>query len=256
MKDQLCRELQLNSIPNRIVCLVPSLTEMLIDLGLRDKIIGVTKFCVHPLDIKTTAEVIGGTKTIKINKIDALKPDFILANKEENEFEVIEKLSKNHSVYVSDINTIDDLFQLIKDLNEIFKIPETSKELSENIKASFIKFRRKIENEPKLKVAYFIWKRPWMVAGSSTFINYMLELNNFENVYKDLHRYPEVDIENLKSVDYVFLSSEPFPFKDQHKSEFEVDANRIEIVNGEYFSWYGSRLIEAFDYFQQLRDKL
>lgn len=256
MKDQLHREVHLDSIPKRIVCLVPSLTELLVDLGLQDRIVGVTKFCVHPKDIRTTAEVVGGTKTIKIDKIEELNPDFILANKEENEFESVEKLSQNYSVYVSDIFKIDDLLQLIKDLGEIFNIPEISKQLIENITANVIKFRRRIENEPKLKVAYFIWKDPWMVAGSSTFINYMLELNKFENVYKDLLRYPEVDIEKLKSVDYVLLSSEPFPFKDKHKAEFEIHPSKIKIVDGEYFSWYGSRLVKAFDYFQQLRGKL
>lgn len=256
MKDQLNREVKIDFIPNRIVCLVPSLTEMLVDLGLRDKIVGVTKFCVHPIDIRTTAQVVGGTKNLKIYKIEELKPDFILANKEENEFDGVETLSESYPVYVSDINSIEDLFQLINDLSEIFKIPKTSKELIENIEASFITFKREIKNLPKLKVAYFIWKDPWMIVGSSTFINYMLELNNFENVYKDFPRYPEVDIEKLKTLDYVFLSSEPFPFKDQHKAEFDIHPDRIKIVDGEYFSWYGSRLIKAFDYFQTLRDKL
>lgn len=256
MKDQLNRELNFESIPDRIVCLVPSLTEMLVDLGLQNKIVGVTKFCVHPKHIRTTSEVIGGTKTIKINKIEELKPHFILANREENEFEDIEKLSQNHSVYVSDIRKIDDLLQLIKDLNEIFKIPKTSKQLIENIEFNFIKFRKKIENEPRLKVAYFIWKDPWMVTGSSTFINYMLNLNNFQNVYEDLQRYPEIDIEKLKLVDYIFLSSEPFPFKEEHKSEFAIHPDKIKIVDGEFFSWYGSRLVKAFDYFEKLRDKL
>lgn len=256
MKDQLDRELNFEAIPSRMVCLVPSLTELLVDLGLLDKLVAVTKFCVHPKDIRTTTEVIGGTKSIKIEKIEELKPDFILANKEENEFEDVNTLSEHHSVYVSDISNIDDLFKLIQDLDEIFKIPKASKQLIENIEASFIKFRRKIENLPKLKVAYFIWRKPWMVVGSSTFINYMLKLNNFENVYEDLPRYPEVDLEKLKSVDYVFLSSEPFPFKDKHKAEFNMLSDKIKIVDGEYFSWYGSRLVKSFDYFQKLRDKL
>jgi len=256
MKDQLERTFHITSIPNRIVCLVPSLTEMLVDLGLKDKLVGVTKFCVHPEDIRSTAEVIGGTKTVKIDKIKSLQPDFILANKEENELEDIEKLSENYSVYVSDINKIEDLLQLIRDIDEIFKIPESSKQLVDNIKTNFIKFRRKIEDQPKLKVAYFIWRDPWMVVGFSTFINYMLELNNFENVHKDLPRYPEVDINDLEVVDYVFLSSEPFPFKDQHKSEFKIPSEKIKIVDGEYFSWYGSRLLQAFDYLLKLRDNL
>lgn len=256
MKDQLKRSLHITSVPNRIVCLVPSLTEMLVDLGLKDKLVGVTKFCVHPEDIRSTAEIIGGTKTVKVDKIKSLQPDLILANKEENELEVIEKLTEDHSVYVSDINKIEDLLQLIRDIDEIFKILENSKQLVDSIETNFIKFRRKSKEQPKLKVAYFIWRDPWMVVGASTFINYMLELNNFENVYKELPRYPEVDIKNLVAVDYVFLSSEPFPFKDQHKLEFKIPAEKIKIVDGEYFSWYGSRLLQAFDYFLKLRDNL
>lgn len=256
MKDQLNRNLEFEYIPNRMVCLVPSLTELLVDLGLQDQLVGVTKFCVHPNAIRTTAEVIGGTKSVNLQKIEALKPDFILANKEENELEVVNTLSEQHSVYVSDISNIDDLLQLIQDLNTIFKIPEKSKQIANSITSSCDKFRRKIENQPHWKVAYFIWRKPWMVVGSSTFINYMLELSGFENVYADLPRYPEVDIEKLKSVDYVFLSSEPFPFKEEHIREIPVDPSKIKIVDGEFFSWYGSRLIHAFDYFLELRDKL
>jgi ABC-type Fe3+-hydroxamate transport system substrate-binding protein len=235
---------------------VPSLTEMLVDLGLENRLVGVTKFCVHPDYIRNTAEVIGGTKTIKIDKIESLNPDFILANKEENDFDDIMELSKRNPVYVSDINKIEDLIDLIKKLSQIFKIDDEGNTLIENIQSGFIKFRKNIEHQPKLRVAYFIWRDPWMVAASSTFIDYMLGLNNFENVYRNLERYPEVDIHNLNDVDYVLLSSEPFPFKDQHKKEFKLDSDKIEVVNGEYFSWYGSRLMKAFDYFEKLRDKL
>lgn len=256
MKDQLNKELYFDNTPVRIVCLVPSLTEMLVDLGLQDKLVGVTKFCVHPKTIRTHAEVVGGTKNIKFDKIQALNPDFILANKEENEFKDVKKLFENYPVYVSDINSVEDLLQLIRDLGDIFSIPKRSKQLVDDLKINFIKFRKDTEAEPKLKVAYFIWKDPWMVAGSSTFINYMLSLNNFENVYDDLPRYPEIDLNKLKPVDYVFLSSEPFPFKNQHKEEFDIDNDKIRIVDGEYFSWYGSRLLKAFNYFVQLRHNL
>lgn len=256
MRDQLNREVNFNSIPLRIVSLVPSLTELLVDLGLRNKIVGVTKFCVHPKDIRKTAVVIGGTKTAKLDKIRSLNPDFILANKEENELDDVDELSRHHSVYVSDIKTIEDLFILIKDLNLIFNIHAEGNALIDKIQSSFIKFRRGMEDQPKVKVAYFIWRDPWMVAGNSTFINYMLKLNNFENVYDNLERYPEVELQNLKEVDYILLSSEPFPFKNKHKDEFKLNSEALKIVDGEYFSWYGSRLIKAFDYFEKLRDKL
>ncbi|PKG43664.1 helical backbone metal receptor [Psychroflexus sp. MES1-P1E] len=256
MKDQLGRGLYFETIPQRLVCLVPSLTELLVDLGLRSKLVGVTKFCVHPKDIKENAEIIGGTKNVKFDKIKALQPDFILANKEENTFEDIDLLSNDLKVYVSDINNLKDLKGLITDISFLFGVAEKGLQLIEDIESQFLDFQNFIKNKPKLKVAYFIWRNPWMVVGSSTFINYMLELNNFENVYAHLQRYPEVDIKALKRVDYVLLSSEPFLFKEAHKAELSVKDYKIEIVDGEYFSWYGSRLVKAFSYFKLLRDKL
>jgi ABC-type Fe3+-hydroxamate transport system substrate-binding protein len=256
MKDQLGRELHFETIPKRIVCLVPSLTELLVDLGLRPKLVGVTKFCVHPKDIKESVEIIGGTKNVKLDKIKVLQPDFILANKEENTLEDIYLLSNELKVYVSDINNLKDLKGLITDISFLFCEEEKGRQLIEDIESRFLDFQNFIMNKPKLKVAYFIWRSPWMVVGSSTFINYMLELNNFENVYAHLQRYPEVDIKALPNVDYVFLSSEPFPFKNGHKKELPVEDHKIEIVDGEYFSWYGSRLVKAFSYFKLLRDKL
>jgi iron complex transport system substrate-binding protein len=256
MKDQLGRGLHFETIPQRLVCLVPSLTELLVDLGLRSKLVGVTKFCVHPKDIKESVEIIGGTKNVKLDKIKALQPDFILANKEENTFEDIDFLSNDLKLYVSDINNLKDLKGLIKDISFLFAVAEKGRQLIEDIESQFLDFQNFIKNKPKLKVAYFIWRNPWMVVGSSTFINYMLELNNFENVYAHLQRYPEVDIKALKRVDYVLLSSEPFPFKEVHKAELSLEDYKIEIVDGEYFSWYGSRLVKAFSYFKLLRDKL
>lgn len=256
MKDQLNRDLNITSTPRRIVSLVPSLTELLVDLGLEDKIVGVTKFCIHPSELRPSVEVIGGTKTLKVDKIQQLKSDFILANKEENTLEDITELSENHSVYISDINSIEDLYALIKDLNKIFNIEEVGDKLIDEIHEHFQDFKIFTDTLPNLKVAYFIWREPWMVVGSSTFINYMLKLNKFENVYQNLPRYPEVNIDELQDVDYVLLSSEPFPFQEKHKAEINVPAEHIKIVDGEFFSWYGSRLLKAFEYFKTLRHNL
>lgn len=256
MKDQLKRELHFDYRPRRIVSLVPSLTELLVDLGLEDDIVGVTKFCVHPEHLRKSVVVVGGTKTVKRDKIEELTPDFILANKEENEEEIVNSLSESFPVYVSDINTIDDLLLLIEDLSRIFDIADKGAQLKGEIKSRLHSFRKQISAFPKLKVAYFIWKEPWMVAGSHTFIDYMLRLNNFDNVYGTLERYPEINIDTLETLDYVLLSSEPFPFKEEHKKELPVERSKIVIIDGEYFSWYGSRLLKAFEYFINLRDKL
>lgn len=256
MKDQLGRKLQLEKAPQRIISLVPSLTELLVDLGLEDRIIGVTKFCVHPENLRKNVEVIGGTKDVKIDKVKSLKPDIIIANKEENTPKAVEDLSEFCTVHVSDVNNFQDVIELIQDYAEIFEVHNKAKSIIENLQEKFKDFKSFTKNQPKLKVAYFIWRKPWMLVGNDTFINYMLELNNFENAYKHLSRYPEVDLNQLEDLDFVFLSSEPFPFSEQHFEEIPIDNSIIQIVDGEFFSWYGTRLLKAFDYFKQLRNKL
>jgi len=256
MQDQLKRTLHISKPPKRIVCLVPSLTELLVDLGLEKKLIGVTKFCVHPDYIRKTVSVIGGTKTVKTAKVKDLQPDLIIANQEENELDDVQALAEFCPVYVSDIKSIGHLIELIRDLNSIFEIGDCSSKLITDLRSSYESFKNEMREAPKLKVAYFIWRNPWMVAGDSTFIHYMLELNNFENVFGSSPRYPVVNLDHLPEVDYVFLSSEPFPFETKHKKELPLEASKIKIVDGEYFSWYGTRLLKAMEYFRDLRDKL
>lgn len=251
--DQLNREIQLSKTPQRIVSLVPSQTELLVDLGLEDNLVGVTKFCVHPQHISKEKEVVGGTKQIKLEKIKALKPDIVLCNKEENTKEIVDLISEYFPVHVSDIETLDDAYEMIQQYGELFSVEEKATILIENIKSEVSDFQNFIKNKPKLKVAYFIWRKPWMVVGGNTFINHLLKLNNFENVYGGEDRYPEVKLENLKQADLILLSSEPFPFKEKHKIELEAYAEKssFHFVDGEYFSWYGSRLEAAFRYFKK-----
>lgn len=261
MIDQLHRTLKFKETPKRIVSLVPSQTELLCDLGLKDSIVGVTKFCIHPQNIKTDAVVIGGTKQIHIDRIKKLNPDIILCNKEENTKVIVEACEQICTVHVSDIFNIDDSLELIQHYGEIFSKKEEASELIQNIKKEVEDFQIFIQNKPTLKVAYFIWKNPWMVAANHTFIHYLLQLNKFDNVYKDQVRYPEVELSNAKfkrDVDVVLLPSEPFPFKEVHiKETQEVLPNTtVILVDGEMFSWFGSRLLKAFKYFKMLRSNL
>ncbi|MFN2260673.1 MAG: ABC transporter substrate-binding protein [Psychroflexus sp.] len=256
MKDQLNRTFHIEKSPQRIISLVPSLTELLVDLGLENKIVGVTKFCVHPEDLRKKVEVVGGTKDAKIDKIQSLNPDIIIANKEENTPKAVEDLSEFCPVHVSDVNNFEDILDLIQNYAEIFDVRYKAREIIENLQKKYTDFKSFSENQPKLKVAYFIWRNPWMLVGNDTFINYMLELNNFENAYEHLPRYPEVNINALEDLDYVLLSSEPFPFSEKYFDEIPVNNEKIQIVDGEYFSWYGTRLLKAFEYFKQLRKVL
>jgi len=254
--DQLKREIQLNKIPKRIISLVPSQTELLVDLGLESSIVGVTKFCVHPKHLRMSKAVVGGTKQINIEKIEALRPDIILCNKEENTKEIIESLKGIAAIHVSDIYDLEDCFELINMYGEIFNIKRTTSTLVSNIQLEREAFQLQFQNRDKLKVAYFIWKKPWMVAASDNFIDVMITEAGFVNVYKEEKRYPEIDLNNpkLKEADLIFLSSEPFPFKEEHVLELQskFPEKTIKIVDGELFSWYGSRLLKSYTYFKTL----
>ena len=247
--------------PSRIVCLVPSLTELLYDLGLENEVVGITKFCIHPTIAKQTKTIVGGTKSIKINTLKALNPDIILCNKEENTKEIVELCEKIAPTHVSDLFTLDDVKELISVYGTLFNKEKSALTILQKLESEYHKFQSYSIDKPILKVAYFIWKDPWMVAANNTFINHMLELNNYKNVFKNVMRYPEVTIENIQkdqNPEYIFLSSEPYPFQEKHRIELkkQVPNAHIILVDGELFSWYGSRLLKSFDYFKKLREQL
>ncbi len=256
MKDQLNRHILLEKTPTRIISLVPSQTELLVDLGLEDAIVGVTKFCVHPIYLKGEKTIVGGTKQVHFDKIKALQPNIILCNKEENTKEMIQELEKIATVHISDIFTIEDSLELIKLYGALFSKEERATEIINEITVKKLEFDQFIKDKPKRSVAYFIWKQPWMVAAKLNFIDELLSLNGLENYYNNLKRYPEVNLQKNRpeSADLVMLSTEPFPFNESHVQEvrkYFPNANII-VVDGEMFSWYGSRLLKAFDYFKTL----
>ncbi|WP_340203301.1 helical backbone metal receptor [Ascidiimonas sp. W6] len=261
-KDQTGRILQVPNFPERIISLVPSQTELLIDLGLQDQIIGVTKFCVHPREIRKLKCIVGGTKQVHLEKIQDLKPDLILCNKEENTLEMVHSLEQIAPVHVSDVKTISDNLELILAYGELMNCKAASENLIEKIKKSRIAFLSSFEKQRASRtVLYFIWKNPWMAAGGDTFIHEMLMENNLHNCCETIPRYPEIDLKNLPTNEqpaFIFLSSEPYPFKEIHKKEVKnhFPDSKIILVNGEYFSWYGSRLVKAFSYFQGLQEEL
>lgn len=259
-KDQLNRKIYLQDTPQRIISLVPSQTELLCDLGLENELVGVTKFCVHPSSIRKNKTIVGGTKNIKIDVIHALNPDIILCNKEENTQEIVALCQQIAPVHIADIFTINDTLELIKQYGELFNKKVEALKMVEELNSKHNDFLAFIQNKPQKRVAYFIWRNPWMVAGNNTFINHLLTLNKFINSYATKNRYPEVVIEKigLESPEFIFLSSEPYPFKKEHITELEKFASNTKIifVDGEFFSWYGSRLLKAFDYFKKLHQRI
>ncbi|MBE0393728.1 ABC transporter substrate-binding protein [Flavobacterium sp. PL002] len=257
LTDQLGTTHTFQTSPKRIISLVPSQTELLYDLGLEDKIIGITKFCVHPYHFKSTKTLVGGTKKVNYRKIKELQPDIIICNKEENTLEIVERLREICPVWVTDIHSIEDNFQMITDFGQLFNARTEARKWNDKLAFALSDFKNFIATIPVKKVAYFIWKKPYMVAGSDNFITALLQLNHFENIYKYKGRYPEVAIENIVEdgdPDFIFLSSEPFPFKKEDGYEISNYTKKAQtvLVDGEMFSWYGSRLIKAFEYFKML----
>ncbi|MNK64427.1 Vitamin B12-binding protein precursor [compost metagenome] len=239
----------------KVISLVPSITETLFDLGLTsDEIVGRTKFCIHPKELVKNIEIIGGTKNLNIAKIKALKPDLIIANKEENVKEQVEELMKDFKVLVTNVETLEDNYYLIKQLGHLLGKEEKAQFL--NIKTYEVFDIPK--REKKLNVAYLIWKDPYMTVGGDTFISRILEELGFENQFKNQKRYPEIQLEDLKEADLIFLSSEPFPFKEKHMAEIQTICvnQKIMIVDGEAFSWYGTHLAKCGEYYRELVEEL
>ncbi|UKJ09062.1 ABC transporter substrate-binding protein [Solitalea lacus] len=257
--DQMGRIVEFNHPPRRIISLVPSQTELLFELGLNEEVVGITKFCIHPTDKFKITDKVGGTKAINFEKIRALKPDLIIGNKEENLQEQIEQLMKEFPVWMSDIHTLDDAVEMITAVGQLVEKEIEATTLTTKIKNEFLTCTNlfgPVGSKSPLSVAYFIWKDPYMVAASNTFIDHILSLIGLENIFSEKERYPEVTFEDLKkaSPDLVFLSSEPYPFKDKHVNEIQkmLPEAQVLLVDGEMFSWYGSRLQYASNYFQKI----
>lgn len=252
--DQTGQTIQLKDKPKRIISLVPSQSELLWDFGLRKELVGITKFCIHPKEMYRSIERVGGTKKLDIDKIRQLKPDLIIGNKEENDRQQIEELRKEFTVWMSDIYDLSDAFEMISALAEIIKEGDKAEQLIKTIKTNFSKLD--ISKFKDKKVAYFIWYNPFMAVAQNTFINHLLEKLGFINSFAYLSRYPEVNASQIKGVapDYIFLSSEPFPFSKEHIKELkQISPNsEVVLVDGEMFSWYGSRLQYAPEYFATL----
>lgn len=251
--DPLERVVAIPKAPLRIVSLVPSLSELVVGLGLEAQLLGITKFCIAPAHLKKTKAIVGGTKQVHLDKIAALQPNIILANKEENTQEMVSKLEGIAPVYVSDINTIEDMFVLLQDLGILLQYPEKAKELANELRQKLQQFAPPIT---QATVAYCIWKDPYMVAAKDTFIHSILQQIGFRNSYASQIRYPSVALSELQALQpqYVLLSTEPYPFTQAHVNELQAQLphSKVLLVNGTYFSWYSQRLITALDYFQTL----
>lgn len=256
--DQTGYELKMSGVPKRILSLVPSQTELLHYLGLEDSIVGITRFCIHPAHFCRNATKIGGTKQFDFEKIRQLKPDLIIGNKEENYLEGIVELRKSFPVWLSDICTVEDALEMIKEVGVLTGVQEKSEALIVDIRKRFEGIRTL---KAKVSCAYFIWDKPMMVVGGNNFIHHLIERIGWKNLMAVKEgRYPAIDAETLIQMqpDVVFLSSEPYPFNERHQKQFAamLPNTKVILVDGEMFSWYGNRMLEIPKYLNSIVAKM
>ena len=259
--DQIGNYFSLSSFPEKIVSIVPSQTELLSDLGLDEEVTGITKYCVHPKSWRETKTIIGGTKKLDLEEINKLSPDLIIANKEENEKKQVEELQKLFPVWTSDIKNLEDALKMIEEVGKMTGKENRALEIQNDIREQFSLFKLQTSGLHPFtsNVLYLIWKKPYICAGNDTFINHLLSVCGWNNAVHT-PRYPEITADKIQLLnpDYIFLSSEPYPFKQKHIEEFQTicpNARTI-LVDGEMFSWYGSRLLYAPSYFERLLTNL
>lgn len=240
----------------RIVSLVPSLTELLIHLGLGKQIVGRTRFCIFPEDQVGDIPIIGGTKNPNLDKIRAQKPDIIVANYEENRKEDITQLQSEFRVFLTDIRSISDAFVSIRDIGNLFGVSGQTQALIRQIEQEF----NKRPDMPPIPTLYLIWRDPWMGVSRDTYINDVMQHWNLSNVLLSDNRYPVInpDTTTFDRPELILLSSEPFPFKTKHSEEIRsvFTGARVEFVDGKWFSWYGSRMLPAFRALNEWRKQL
>jgi ABC-type Fe3+-hydroxamate transport system substrate-binding protein len=262
--DQLGRTIHLASYPERIISVVPSQTELLFDLGLENEVVGITKFCVHPHHWFQSKQRVGGTKTLKMDIIDSLKPDLLIANKEENTKDQIEALAKKYPVWISDVHDLHTALEMMLAVGHLTNRAQNAVPLTQQIRDKFDQLQADRElrtantnqSPGQTYAAYLVWKDPYLTVGGDTFIHAMLEAAGLTNIFQHLARYPEIKIEDLQNLkcELLLLSTEPFPFNQKHIDGLKphLPDTKLILVDGEMFSWYGSRLIQSAEYLRRM----
>jgi ABC-type Fe3+-hydroxamate transport system substrate-binding protein len=240
----------------RLVSLCPSLTELAFDLGRGPELVGVTRFCVHPAELLRGVEQVGGTKDPDIARIVELAPDLVLMNREENRVEDAEALrAAGLRVHDSMPRTPDETAEMVRSIGQAVGREIEGEAIARDIESRAERVRRAGRSAPRVRFAYFIWRKPWMSVNADTFAHALLELAGGQNVFGDRPvRYPEVTAEalSLAEPDLVLLGSEPFPFAEKHGDELAhltgLPRERFQLADGEYLSWHGSRTPDGIDY--------
>ncbi|MFN0306274.1 MAG: helical backbone metal receptor [Burkholderiales bacterium] len=245
----------------RIVSLVPSITELVCDLGLQDKLVGRTGFCVHPSAVVRSIPKVGGTKDVDIDKVRALRPTHVIVNIDENRRETAQALRDfAPHIIVTHPCAPQDNVALYRLLGAIFDRQEEAGLLAKSFDMALDACHHAARTYAAETVLYLIWRNPWMTVAEDTYISRTLALVNWRTLPRpSTVRYPEValDAATLAPVDRVLLSSEPYRFTDQHVAELArlpaLRGKAIALIDGEMTSWYGSRAIEGLKYIARFR---
>ncbi len=236
----------------RYVSLCPSITETLIDLGVADRLVGITRFCIHPEAVVSRLPKVGGTKDPYLDAIRAAKPDVVFMNAEENRREDHDALSASLRIDVSEPRRVAEVPALLRHFGHVTDRVDVAEARAKELEAGIAAARNQA---PKpFRYAYLIWRKPWMAAGAETYVDDILRLAGGENIFGDSStRYPEIALSDLSRADRVFLADEPFPFTDDHAPEVAaVTDAEISVISGDDCCWHGVRSIRGVALMQRL----
>ena len=254
--DALGREHLLAAGPRRIVSLVPSHTETLFALGAGARVVGVTDYCVHPASGVAGVARVGGTKNPSLLRIQELRPDLVIANKEENRRATVRALEDaGIPVFVTYARTVHGALEEIAVLGRLAEQPAAASELVERIEQAWVAARARIQG-PRTPVAALIWKAPYMAVGSDTFADALLYESGGCNPFGGRPgRYPRIDAADLEQAapEVILLPTEPYAFGESDRLELlrlhcpAAETGRVHLVEGELLSWYGPRMARALE---------
>ncbi|RME17817.1 MAG: DUF1289 domain-containing protein [Bdellovibrio sp.] len=247
VKDQMGEFIEIDKPINKIVSLVPSLTQTLHDLNKEDLLVGHTKFC--PRKEKSSVALIGGTKNPDLEKIVSLKPDLVLAAKEENRKEDIEYLKQFFPVFVTDVLSLRDSFRLMNVLGDLLQCQNEAFNLNSK---TYKKLHLLAGAGQGQTCLYLIWKNPYMAAAGETYIHSWLEHLGFENLLKEEKRYPALSLSDIVALkpQIIFLPDEPYKFTKENAKELKEALPQTELmfIEGKMFSWFGSYMLKAAEW--------
>lgn len=237
---------------NRIISLVPSLSETIVTVGMRDELLGCTQFCVEPADLHRTAKVVGGTKDFDLDQIRALRPTHIFANQEENPRELIEVLRNEFPLLLTFPKSPYDVPGMLRDMDRFLDSKDRFEALAQSLESHF---RSLIGMPTPKKFLYFIWREPYMLVGRDTYISRFLECFGWINAYDGDERYPQITVDQMKAMklDICLFSTEPYPFRRRDARRLRAEwseSPEILKIDGRLLSWYGTASVEAWEMLQ------